>query len=500
MILGAAAVMLGLLGFKVRTVCYSEYLSARDYSLFEELFERFGLKKFIKYSKITTFAEDSTATKGDIRSLTECLLRGNLTVPSYMKSMMTTTKEALRSLTSKVFVNSSNDANSPKSTVDNNLLDSSSMSSENIVEGETVETGVANRTRSKKHSSPNSKSSQENSQQVKRKSSVISSELSAASPANAISIDCQQTSPTFGDSNQADMKEVLLVDEVDVFFGSEFYGQTYNQVVEFREPEVFEILKRIWTAFDSGSRHLKLNDIKSMPEYTRLLDKLPGYLLDNEISLMLDQVRRVDDVPYYIHPETDRIGYKVMDYISYDVTYGYRTIFAYLKESDNLKKKDTLANALVMPISCGQFSYANISPYRIIGVSGTLQALGDYEKEVLAQYGLSRSIFVPSVYGASNFQFDKAGDGIYFEDNKSNFYHRLSAEITSVIKTKRSVIVFFRDRTKLDEFVSSPTYRQLGRHKKLLTEDTNSLDKEYIINKAATAGQITLCTKGMNFV
>jgi hypothetical protein len=32
------------------------------------------------------------------------------------------------------------------------------------------------------------------------------------------------------------VEEVLLVDEVDVFFCSEFYGQTYNQVVQLREP------------------------------------------------------------------------------------------------------------------------------------------------------------------------------------------------------------------------------------------------------------------------
>eukprot|EP00956_Cyclotella_meneghiniana_P045123 scaffold354998_cov36-Cyclotella_meneghiniana.AAC.1 len=146
--------MLGLLGFKVRTVCYSEYLSARDYSLFEELFERFGLKKFIKYSKITTFAEDSTATKGDIRSLTECLLRGNLSKPSYVKSMLTTTKAALPSLKSRD--DDMNDETNSESTAGSNLLKS-----------EPVETGVANRTRSKMHCSINSKSSHGDSQQVK---------------------------------------------------------------------------------------------------------------------------------------------------------------------------------------------------------------------------------------------------------------------------------------------------------------------------------------------
>ena len=53
---------------------------------------------------------------------------------------------------------------------------------------------------------------------------------------------------------------------------------------------------------------------------------------------------------------------------------------------------------------------------------------------------------------------------------------------------------FFRDRAKLNEFVASPTYRQLTRHKKLLTEDSNTADKSFVIKKAATAGQITLST------
>ena len=78
MILGAAAAMLALLGFRVRCVCYSEYLSNRDYSLFEDLFRMLGLHKQIKYSKITTLSEDTTARKGDIRALTESLLRQKL--------------------------------------------------------------------------------------------------------------------------------------------------------------------------------------------------------------------------------------------------------------------------------------------------------------------------------------------------------------------------------------------------------------------------------------
>ena len=425
MILGAASVMFALLGFRVRTVCYSEFLSERDFKLFEDIFERFGLIDYITYSKITRFAEDVTAAKGDVRGLTESLLRGKL-------------------LASPTFNSGAYSCTLSKSS-----------------------RGVVGRTR---HQMSNSERNE-------------NSELEVA---GARSIQPQSL----------DREEILLVDEVDVFFGSEFYGRTYNQVLEFREPEIEEILKRIWNTWNQTGRRSNLSDIKSMPEYHRLLRKLSSFsfLLDNEILRMLHQVSKVDDEPYHLDLDNDRIGYKVMDSISYDVTYGYSTCFAYLKELPKLKNKAILSKVLAMPISCGQFSYANISPHRILGVSGTLQALSENEREILLKYGLDNYIYVPSVYGASNFRFDKAGEGIYFENSQSDFFHRISAEITSIAKAKRAVIVFFQDRSKLDEFVASPSYRQLNRHKKLLLEDMSSAEKSFVISKAATAGQITLST------
>ncbi len=433
MILGAAAVMLALFGFRVRTVCYSEYLSSRDFRLFEEVFQKFGVLDSVKYSKITTFAEDSTASKGNIRDLTESLLRGDL----------------------------------------------SSAEIKAVVDAPTAKSPQR---RLRSHSPAKQKKKQKTS------SSLLGRVKASIDGIVGHTLDALKPSAK---------EEILLVDEVDVFFGAEFYGKTYNQVIEFKEPEIKTILKRIWDAHSKGGHRLRLNDVKAMTDYKRLLSKMAsfGYLLDNEINLMLNQVKRVDDIPYHLDAENDRIGYKVMDSISYNVTFGYATIFAYLKEAENLKNRDeALSRALVMPISCGQFSYANISPTRIMGVSGTLAAIGEYEKNVLDGYGLNKYIFVPSVYGESNFHFDKAGDGICFESSKSNFYHKISAEIMTATKAKRAVIVFFRDRSKLNEFVNTATYRQLGRHKSLLTEDMRPREKDFVINKAATAGQITLST------
>jgi hypothetical protein len=393
MILGAAATVLGLLGFRVRCVCYSDYLSRRDYRLFEVVFDQFQIDDAIKYSTISSLSEDTTAKKGDIRYLTESLVRGNI---------------AHRSLA--------------------------------------------------KDSSP----------------------LPVA----------------LSTTRQSSEEEILLVDEVDVFFGSDFYGKTYNAGSRLIEPEVAEILKTIWTAHKAGGRMPEVSDFQKTTVYHDLKQKIPefGFLLDTEIAMMLNHVQCVDDPPYYLDPAKQLIGYRVMDSVSYHRLYGYRTAFAYLREYDRGNVNDeTLKRVLGMRLSCGQFSYANIRPQRILGVSGTLDVMSRYEKDVLTKYGVNTFLFVPSVYGISNFTFDKAGNGISIESTKSDFYHKICDEINKVTKQKRSVVVFFHDFSDIKDFTSSPFYEKLGRQKKILSEDMIAAEKDFVINKAATAGQITIC-------
>lgn len=448
MILGAAATVLGLLGFKVRCVCYSEYLSNRDYALFADVFDLFGLGLRIKYSKITAFSEDTTASKGDIRSLTEALLRGKPTKSSPLRA---TRNPSLESLPSKIRITNGNSRQSSVA-----LAQHQSHGTEDELEEQT------------------------------------SVETCAGGPSKDV------LSLLRGTEEGSKPNEVILVDEVDVFFGSDFYGQTYNQAAQLREPEIRQILKVIWTSHKQASRRLRLSDIKQMDVYRELVAKFPSFefVIENEISLMLDDVQRVDEQPYYLD-SNDRIGYRVLDTISYDVTLGYRTAFAYLKEYDagGLKDNDrTLEKVLSMNVSCAQFSYANIHPYRILGVSGTLDAMGDYEQNVLRSYGITKFIYMPSVYGKSNFEFEKTGDGIFIEAGQSDYYHKICSEICSATAKDRAVIVFFSDATKLNEFESSSFYRRLGRKKTKLTEDMEAAEKDFVIKKPATAGQLTICS------
>ncbi|KAL7556250.1 hypothetical protein ACA910_003259 [Epithemia clementina (nom. ined.)] len=391
MILGAAALVLGLLGFRVRCVCYSKYLSDRDYNLFKEVFEAFHLTELVKYSMITALSEDTTARKGNIRHLTERLLRGRL-----------------------------------------------------------------------------------NSDEASR--------LLQQYPSSAPKME--------------DVEEILLVDEVDVFFGPEFYGQTYNQVALVQDPAIETILRQIWEVHKTGGKRLRLGAIQTSEAYQTLLRKFSGFefLLDSEISAMLNAVRLVDEEPYYVDKASGRIGYKVMDTVSFEATYGYRTVFAHIKEAENgnIAAKEA-AKHIGMQVSCGRFSYANISPSRVLGVSGTLEAMGNYEKDVLAKYGLHKFLGIPSVYGQSNFSFDKAGKGIRVEKGKSDYFHSITDQIQEERKQKRAIIVFFPNKERLDEYTNSAFYRKLGRRNlALLKEDMTTAEKDFVISKAATSGQVTL--------
>mmetsp|Transcript_1455 Transcript_1455/g.3038 ORF Transcript_1455/g.3038 Transcript_1455/m.3038 type:complete len:1794 (-) Transcript_1455:138-5519(-) len=440
MILGAAAVVLACLGFRVRCVCYSEYLSDRDYGLFQDVFTDFGVLEHVKYSKITTLSEDTTAAKGNIRKLTEALLYGNLKVSAQSPAIGNTAYCA-------TIINTPYSSTTKLATASLGRSENGNKNSTNEECGKNIKLADVDT--------------------------------------------CPSTSKLMS------REEILLVDEVDVFFGADFYGQTYNQVAQLQEPEVVEILRHIWNTNKRGGRTQRLTDIQALPVYASLLQKISGfkYFLDTEISQMINQVQQVNKQPYYVDLENSRIGYKVMDTISYEATYGYRTIFAYLQEAERGNMDySKIVDSLVIPISCGQFSYANISPKRILGVSGTLSALGEYEIDILSKYGVDTFMFVPSVYGDSNFQFDKAGNGILIDTSKSDHYHSISSQIKCMVNQKRSVIVFFQDSARLKEFTDSAFYCKLGRQKNLLTEDLPKSDKEFVISKAATVGQITIST------
>ncbi|KAL7557638.1 hypothetical protein ACA910_001243 [Epithemia clementina (nom. ined.)] len=470
-ILGAAAVLLGLLGFRVRCVCYSEYLSNRDYNLFSEVFEAFQLTELVKYSKITTLAEDTTASKGSIRLLSEKLFRGSLEKKGTIYHSQSLSQKQLCSSASPCgfpATIASTDASFPGDTgqecTTNDLIQYETRA---LSESSALESGISCRQASVSGWRWPRWAGHDRSAGVVSKSQITDIDDFDTSlkepPAQHTPMTKQYPSAGTQQNQVLVAEEILLVDEVDIFFGPEFYGQTYNQVVQIQEPAVETILRQIWEANKAGGSRLRLGDIQKTKAYQTLLQKLPGFdfLVDSEISAMLNEVDLVDEEPYYVDKEFGQIGYKVMDSVNFDATYGYRTVFAYLKEAENgrLSNKQ-VAKHMAMQVSCARFSYANISPSRVLGVSGTLDAMRDYEKDVLNKYGLRKFLFVPSVYGQSNFSFDKAGRGVRVEKDRSDYFQSITDQIQEERKKKRALIVFFANKEVMDEYTNSGFYRK----------------------------------------
>ena len=209
-------------------------------------------------------------------------------------------------------------------------------------------------------------------------------------------------------------QEVLLVDEVDVFFGQNFYGRTHNQVAVLEAQEVVQLFLEIWGLRDQRDQVGRvLQHVKANPAFKAVLDLLPTFqdLVEAEVVQMCCDLAQFhsnsSNGAEYIF-EGNAVGYKILDGIAFDVVQGYQTAFAYLQENARGNLKDssrTLRENLTLRIPCGRFSYANLSCPKILGVSGTIHELGRYETEIMQKYGISNYTIMPSVYGKKKIKF-----------------------------------------------------------------------------------------------
>ena len=76
--LGCCATILSLLGFRVRCVCYSEYLCSRDHKDFASVFEHFHVTDRIENKTQHAHSEEITMREGDARQLVSDLFHGRL--------------------------------------------------------------------------------------------------------------------------------------------------------------------------------------------------------------------------------------------------------------------------------------------------------------------------------------------------------------------------------------------------------------------------------------
>lgn len=292
--------------------------------------------------------------------------------------------------------------------------------------------------------------------------------------------------------------KILLIDEVDVFFSQDFYGNLYTPCASLKDASIQSLVNLIWSHRKSN---LNLRKVQNTSAYKTCQEKFPKWisLIDEAIKDMIADVQSFQSHDYVV--KNDKIGYIEQDNIVYNVIYGYKTLFAYYHEHEQGKiSKESLHDNISIRINCGSFSYAEIPlQYQyIMGVTGTLETLSDPEKKVIKDdYKITRETFVPSVFGVNNIRFIEKED-IMIENN-DDYFNRIKREIDDRIvgrnSEKRAVLVFFESKAKLMEFYESSALKSIKSSVVYLTEDASLQEKETIISRATISGQITLFTR-----
>eukprot|EP01083_Nonionella_stella_P229397 812004_1 len=297
---------------------------------------------------------------------------------------------------------------------------------------------------------------------------------------------------------------VLLIDEVDVFFNKQFYGQFYTPGAVLKHECIKGITDYIWNHYTKNGNQsiLTLSAIKATNEYEECVKVFEwADIIDEQVKCMLADINTFESPKYVVR--NDKIGYKEGDQISYTATVGYKTLFAYYHEHynhNNVISTQSLENMTAMYLKCGTFSYAEI-PKRfnvIMGVTGTLKHLSRSQLQIMDQdYGLKVHSYMPSLFGINKHKFDED------EDIKitmiEQFNEALKNEIIKRLKdhapAKRCVFVFFDDRIKLMSFYNSNAFIAFHDRTRIITEQLTFKEKEAEIKRAPQSNRITLLTK-----
>jgi len=300
---------------------------------------------------------------------------------------------------------------------------------------------------------------------------------------------------------------VLLIDEVDVFFSKNFYGELYTPSVNIRDATITQLLDWIW---ENRNNRLNIALVKASAQYQACLTRFKdyGFLIEEAVKDMLFDLREYPSHQYIV--KEDKIGYIDGDSVSFQAVNRYQTVFAYYHEHEKKRiSKKSLDENKWIRIVCGNFSFAEIPKQFsfIMGVTGTLKTLTKPERKVIeGTYNIRKNTYSPSVFGANNFTFNPREDVSI--ENEHDYYNRIAREVNDKLRgnhgKKRAVLVFFESALKLEECKASKAFDNLRDKIIYLTEEALPQEKDSVIKRAPCSGQVTFLTKtfgrGTDFV
>ena len=228
---------------------------------------------------------------------------------------------------------------------------------------------------------------------------------------------------------QTNRLKILLIDEVDVFFSKEFYGNVYTPSTIIRDPTIAALTNLIWQSRSKLTYEL----IKDSDEFKECCKRYSNWepVVNEAVKNMIYDIKNFESHDYIIRD--DKIGYKEQDNVVFNSVYGYKTLFAYYSgfSKGNITQKSLGENIGIL-IKCGSFSYADIPEEfkYILGVTGTLKSLSEPERFVIENdYNIKIKTYAPSVFGANNLKFSPLND--IFIENINDYTAVIEKEMKS---------------------------------------------------------------------
>ncbi|XP_038114027.1 uncharacterized protein LOC119767976 [Culex quinquefasciatus] len=336
-------------------------------------------------------------------------------------------------------------------------------------------------------------------------------------------------------ASQIQDNSVMLMDEVDVFFSRDYYGNGYYPVAT---PEILgldKIQEKIWNLVrDVGLRtsqdifskiitFINTVQFEGNQGFNKFYNKPGSYdILEYENSVVVrktttnkalfeDHLNRMitDAINVVVKPSSHWMDYRLNPNGLITCKYNerfvnffkvrYFNVFNYfrLKKQDFVKKIDIEENYGYLNIRCGSLSYAMLPKNfpLILGVTGTLTTLNQHEKDAIDRlYNIRQSSVMPTFFGCSNMQFDPL-EHFHAEVPETRWMGEIFTRAHAAIASKRAVIVFFQDESSLEKFQSE--YAGQFDRLNVLTENTDEQKQEQLITEAGVAKTVTLATRGM---
>lgn len=293
--------------------------------------------------------------------------------------------------------------------------------------------------------------------------------------------------------------KVLLIDEVDILFTKEFFGEKYNPCGFLKDDKITAVIKFIWANKDvltsNNVQNIK-NLIFNSSEYNECLNcifKDCKSLLDSQIYKLISDLKVYKSCNQY-EIINDRICYKQQDIFTDKLNYGYKTLFTYIDESSKGRIKNSIEDEYKFLIDLGCFSYLEIIKNNfqfIMGVSGTINSLYPNQKKIINEFlKIEHYTSIPSIYGLKTYRNEKT---MFIADEDSIHISSIITEIKQANDLKQPVLIFLDEILDLQKL--SLKLDSLNIEYKTVKESDTSNDILKVVKESTKPGSITLLTR-----